>query len=175
MKMANVITVIMGLLIAAVFVLVYMNRASSEVVGAAFSVAFGAVSALALVFAFGKPTPIERAFPVVFIVQKSDRAPIVIPNRPFDTLTLAMFSQAVSADPTLLERDARFKDFGGGPLFHHFLQKAIINWLSVNYWNTWRTRVQRFQAAGMEQSSGPSRDAASFSTITSMSPAFAPQ
>jgi hypothetical protein len=139
MKMANIITAFMALLIAAVFILVYMNRASSEVVGAALPVAFGAVSALALVFAFGKPTPIERAFPVVFIVQKSDQAPIVVPNRPFDTLTLSMFSQAVGADPKLLEKDPRYRDLGGGSLYHYFLQKATINWLSVNYWNTWRT------------------------------------
>jgi hypothetical protein len=162
--MANIITAVMALLITAVFVLVYMNRASSEVVGAALPVAFGAVSALALVFAFGKPAPVERTFPVVFIVQKSDQAPMVIPNRPFDNLTLAIFSQAIAANPKLLDNDARFKSLVGGPLYHYYLQKAIINWLSANYWYTWRTRVQRFQAGAMQQTTGPARDAADFAS-----------
>jgi hypothetical protein len=84
MKMANVVAAFMAILIAAAFTLVYMNRASSEVIGAAVPVTFAAFSALALVFAFGRPSPIERTFAVVFFCQNSNPAPIVIPYRPFD-------------------------------------------------------------------------------------------
>jgi hypothetical protein len=93
MKMAYVVAGLVALLIASVFVLVFMNRASSEVVGAALPVVATAVLALVLVFTFGKPSPIERSFPVTFIFQQSDLYPILVPHRPRQFSTLGMFDQ----------------------------------------------------------------------------------
>jgi hypothetical protein len=138
------VIVVMGLAVAGAFALVVVNRDSPQVIHAAVPVAFGALSALALVFAFGRPAPIEGTFPVIFVLQQADRYPVVIPHRPFPSMTLALFDDAVQANPTLL-KDPRFSGFGGGPLFHQFLQRAIVDWLTSTYFGTWRARVERFR------------------------------
>jgi hypothetical protein len=163
MKMANFVAVGMAALIVFAFVLVYVNRASSEVVGAALPVAFAAFSALGLVFAFGNPQPVERSFPVVFVFQQADKYPIVIPDRPFPSLTLGVFDEAVQVNPKLLQ-DSRFADRSGGPLFHYFLQKALVDWLASNYFNTWRVRVERFEVGGEQSQTSPAPDAKEFAT-----------
>jgi hypothetical protein len=160
--MSTVVAAGMALVIVFAFTLVYLNRASSEVVGAAFPVVFAAISALALVFAFGKPAPIERSFPVLVPFQQADKYPVYVPHRPLQSLTLSMFDKALNSNPKLLE-DPRFKDsVGQNPLFHYYLQKAIINWLSMKYWNTWRIRIERFETGGTQETTGPADDFKSY-------------
>jgi hypothetical protein len=163
MRMAQVIAGVMGLCLLFTFILVYVNRASSEVVGAALPVAFAAMSALGLVFAFGKPAPIERSFPVVFVFQQKDKYPITLPGRPAQFLTIGMFDKAIQANPRLLE-DPRFADGNGHQLFHEFLQKAIVNWMRSRYWATWRLRQERFDIGGQQEEWGAAPDASEFAT-----------
>ena len=161
--MANFIAALMAILIAGALVLVYMNRASSEIVGAALPVAFAAFSALGLVFAFGRPPTIERTFPVVFVIQQADKYPIIVPYRPFPSLALGLFDRAVRANPHLLE-DSRFADTGGGPLFHYYLQKVFVDWLASRHAWTWRVRVDRFHIGTEQEMFGSASDAGEFKT-----------
>ena len=163
-KMGTLFIALMGLAIAAAFALVVVNRASSEVVNAAVPVAFAALSALGLVFAFARQPTIERIFPVVFVVQQADKYPVVVPDRRFPSGTLALFDQAVQSNPRALD-DPRFADFGGGPLFHEFLQKSLVDWISMRHFGTWRMRVDRFSyGSGGQEQFGPTPDAGQYSS-----------
>jgi hypothetical protein len=141
--LSAVLTVVTGVLLMAAFGLVWFNRASPEVVGAAVPVAGAALSGLVLVFAFNKPAPIERAFPVLILGQRSDKQPIFVPQRRASDALLGFFSKAIAENSKLLD-DPRFEDLAAGPLYHHLLQRGILDWISFRYSGTWRVRFETF-------------------------------
>ena len=83
MKMATLLIVLAGLVLASAYILIWMNRASVIIVQAALPAAITLLSALILVFLANRAAPISRVFPVVFVIEKASRLPVVIPNRPF--------------------------------------------------------------------------------------------
>jgi len=161
-KMSIVFIALMGLALAAVFALVVLNRASAAVVNAAVPVAFGAISAIGLVFAFARPEPIARAFPIVFVVERASLLPVVIPDRPFPFMSLGLADQMRQIDPTTFEPPPKQEGFDFiVPLYHEYLQKIVVDSIAAKHSGTWRMRTERFH--GFEQWS-PTPDAAGYSS-----------
>lgn len=163
--MSTVFIAFMALTLTGAFILVVLNRASPSVVNAAVPLAFGALSALGLVFAFTRPEPISRVFPVVFVVERASLLPIVIPDRPFGFLSLHLADEMRQLDPKTFEQP-KGQDEGFDfivPLFHEFLHKVIVDSLAAKQFGTWRMRTERFGGSGFEQF-GPMPDAGSYSS-----------
>ena len=143
--MANALIALTGIVLLLAAALVWFNRASPTVVGAAFPAATGLLSALALVFAFNRPEPISRVFPVVFAIEKTSLLPITIPDRPFPFASLAL-------PPMMKQKDAKAfavpegqSDFDVAvPLYHEYLQKMFVDDLAMKQSGTWRMRTERF-------------------------------
>lgn len=83
LRMNTFLVILAGVVLFAIYVLVWMNRASPTVIGAALPAAITLLSAIVLVFLLNRPAPISRVFPVIFIVEKSSGLPVVVPDRPF--------------------------------------------------------------------------------------------
>jgi hypothetical protein len=160
--MSAAVALLMLLIVNVAFFLVYLNRASAEVLTAAAPVAAGAFSAILLVFTFAKPAPIERAFPVLVLGRQSDLHPIEIPHRPNPRRFRLLFAQWATENASLLSDPAR-PDGEASPLYHHLLQRAIVDWMSTRYFGTWRIRSERFETGDRTERWGPLPDAATTS------------
>jgi hypothetical protein len=160
-RMSTLIIAIMGVTLAAVFALVVINRESREVVSAAVPVSLAAIGAIMLVFAYTRPAPISRTFPVVFVLEQATSYPVVIPDRPFPTQSLALFDSAIQANPKAFE-GLRPRDMGD-PTYHEYLQKLIVDWIAHKHFSVWRLRIDRFQyGSGSEEQWGPAPDASNY-------------
>ncbi|HSL02116.1 MAG TPA: hypothetical protein VK901_01080 [Nitrospiraceae bacterium] len=73
-----VLIVIAGLVLIVAYCLVWMNRDSPAVVGAAIPNVIALASALAMVFVFNRPAPISRVFQVVLVVEKASLLPVMV-------------------------------------------------------------------------------------------------
>src|SRR5687767_3215720 len=98
--MRGTVIVLLGVLLIGVLILIWMNRASGAVAGAALPAVTGLLSALALVFFFNRPEPIVRSFPVVFVIERATYLPITIPYRPFPSMSLALPVMMRAKNPT---------------------------------------------------------------------------
>ena len=143
--MSTSLIVLAGLVLVVAYVLVLMNRASPAVVGAALPAATALLSALALVFAFNRPEPISRVFPVIFVVEKASLLPITIPNRPFPFQSLSLPARMRQIDPKTfdLPNGQNTSDFIM-PLYHEYLQKMFVDDLAGKQFGTWRMKTERF-------------------------------
>lgn len=147
--------------LASVFALVVINRESREVVSAALPVSLGAMGAILLVFAYTRPAPISRTFPVVFVVEQASGYPVAIPDRPFPFQSLALFDSAIQANPKAFE-NVRFRDMGD-PTYHEYLQKLIVDWIAAKHFGAWRLRIERFQyGSGSQEQWGAAPDSGNY-------------
>ncbi len=156
-----------GLVLAVAYIFVLMNRASPAVVGAALPAATALLSAIALVFAFNRPEPISRVFPVIFVVEKASRLPVTIPNRPFPFESLSLPDMMRQIDSKIFDPPNGQNAFDFiTPLYHEYLQKIFVDDLALKQFGTWRMKTERF--VDLIQWS-PMPDAASYpSTILSV-------
>jgi hypothetical protein len=136
-----VVTLFMGLLILAAFVLVFINRDSEKIVTAAVPLAFAAFSGLALIFAFARQEPISRVFPVSFAFQVADKVPITIPHRPIPWVQLFLIDELRQREPKALEEQP---DVQGMLVYHEFLQKALVDWIASRHFKHWRMELLLF-------------------------------
>jgi hypothetical protein len=117
---------------------------------------------LGLVFAFARPEPISRTFPVVFFLQRADKLPIVIPFRPFGSsgTALALPDRLRQKNPGSLEEPpgTNFGDL----VYHDLLQMALIDWISSRHFGTWRVRMTRFDYGMSQEEFGPAPDAQTY-------------
>lgn len=161
--MSTVVIVAMGLLVAAGFVIVVMNRQSQAVVTAAVPVVFGALSAMALVFAFNRPEPIRLTFPTAFYWQKSDKLGVVIPYRSFSWNALSWVEALKQVDPRLLDEPSDKAE--GEELYHDLLQKALVDWIASRHFGTWRVQsIRASTGLGSTEEFGPMPDANQFAS-----------
>jgi hypothetical protein len=145
---------------ALAFYVVWMNRESEKIITAVVPISVAALIGVFLtVFLFGGEPPITAKFPVVFLFRISDRAPLALPDRP---PLLSLFEV-----PTLKERNpALIEDNDNGvTLYHHFLQKAIVDTIASRYSSSWEVEIVDFKTGvGQQQGSQTSRDATEPST-----------
>src|SRR2546428_4070673 len=130
MRMSTVLVVLVGLILAAAYILVIYNRSSAAVVGAALPAATGLLSALVLVFAFNRPAPITRSFSVAFLIEEGSFLPIQIADRPFPFQSLGIADEARQSEPKIFEVPTGGDKYGLiMPLYHEFLQKVLVDHL----------------------------------------------
>lgn len=134
-----------GFLLVAACVVVFMNRTSPTVVQAAVTAVITLVSALGVVFAANRPSPITRTFPVIFAVEKSSLLPIVIPDRPFPLGSLSLPDELKQLDPKTFQISSSPDPFHFvGLLYHEYLQKMFVDDLAEKHIGSWRMRIERF-------------------------------
>lgn len=145
MSTSLILVILAGLVLILVYVLVFINRASPAVVGAALPAATALLSALALVFAFNRPGPISRVFPVIFVVEKATLLPVVIPDRPFPFTSLILPDMMGQVDPKTFDLPNGQNAFDFiKPLYHEYLQKMFVDDLAMKQFGTWRMKTERF-------------------------------
>lgn len=145
---------------ALAFYVVWMNRESEKIVTAVVPISVAALIGVFLtVFLFGGEAPVTAKFPAVFLFRISDRAPLVPPDR---TQLLSLFEvPTLEAEHPELIQD----NDNGATLYHHLLQKAIIDTLTFRYAYTWEIDIVDFKTGvGQQQGSQPARNATEPST-----------
>jgi len=140
-----------------VFVLVYLNRESDKLLNAVVPIATAAIAAIIIGgFVFGGlPSRIEL-FPASFQVQMQRKMPAQLPW----TLTWRRYSHSLFEPAALFNKDPKYFEGDAIPstLYHHLLQKAIVNWMGFNYRSGWQTEVIKFDLPSAHiRTSGPSQ------------------
>lgn len=116
------------------FYLVWNNRASEKIVTTVLPIAVGALLGIYLaVFVFGGEAAITTKFATSFFYREADRLPLAIPYRP------TMFS--LFEVPELFRKDANTKKTEATLLYHHLLQKSIIELFAEKYRGNWETEI----------------------------------
>jgi hypothetical protein len=135
-----------AILISGAFVLVVMNRASEKVITASVPIALAALAGIALVFIFSEEPAVSRVFPVTFVRIKEGGAPANIPyrrNRNVEFLVnmLPKGNSVLANDPQLV--------------YHHLLQKALLEWIALRHWGAWETEQLAFDTGAKLETFGP--------------------
>jgi hypothetical protein len=154
------VLILLVIFTALAFYVVWMNRESEKIVTAVVPISVAALIGVFLtVFLFGGEAPVTAKFPAVFLFRISDRAPLAPPDRP-QLLSLFEVPTLGAEHPELIQDNDN-----GATLYHHFLQKAIIDTLRFRYASTWETEVVDFKTGmGQQQASQPAPDATEPST-----------
>jgi len=136
---------------AGVFYVVWMNRASEKIVTTVIPIAIVAlVGVLITVFVFGGEPPVVKKFPVLFLFRRSDKAPWTPPDRPL-LLSLFEVPELMKNHPELMDDSTE-----GATLYHHLLQRAMIDIIARHHRSSWETEIDRFEiGGGTEEFSGP--------------------
>jgi heme/copper-type cytochrome/quinol oxidase subunit 4 len=154
------VLVVFAIFTALAFYVVWMNRESEKIVTAVFPISVAALIGVFLtVFLFGGEVPVTANFPAVFLFRISDWEPLAPPDRP---QLMSLFEV-----PTLgVEHPELMKDNdNGATLYHHLLQKAIIERLAFLYGSSWEIDILDFKTGmGQQQGSQPSPEAIGPST-----------
>src|SRR5947208_1720175 len=139
MKFYMVMSLIVLAVVAAFYVAV-MNRASEKIMSAVIPITVAAIVGIFMaVFIFGVEAPISTRFPVTFFYRTSDNIPLKLPLRNLQPF-LFIVPQLNQRHPELMKDDTR-----GETLYHHFLQRAIIEILVSRYPSDWETEIVRFR------------------------------
>src|SRR6266446_4932604 len=166
---AAIILLVSGLLTASAFYLVWMNRASEKILSALIPVAVAALTGIILaVFVFGGEPAISAVFPSSFQYRLPSKMPLNLPL----VLMGRRFSQAQFAPGQLSKVHPQFltdpADANGESLYHHLLQKAIIDWMGLTYRGTWQVEMLQFDLPiGREGRFQPTEGASEKSEILS--------
>jgi hypothetical protein len=145
MKIAFLVLLGAFVTIAAIFViwLAWMNRASERVITAIIAAAIALIGAPVAVLVFGGDQPVSAVFPVAFLYQADSKLPANLPwsmsHRRFLPSSLAP-AELFKQDPNSFNDE---KDKLGIELYHHLLQRSLIDWLG--YGGGWQTEILRFE------------------------------
>jgi len=138
------------------FYVVWMNRASEKIITAVIPISIAAlVGVFMTVFVFGGERAETIEFPTTLIYRALDNLPVIMPFRP-PGQTLFLVPELQQSSPEMLKDDAN-----GMILYHHFLQRSIIESLALRYGHSWETKILRFETStGGRQTWGPSENSA---------------
>ncbi len=142
---AVIILSVSGLVTAFVFYLVWMNRASEKILSTILPVAVAALTGIILaVFVFGGEPNATTVFPASFQYRLPSKMPLNLPW----VLTSRRFSQTLFAPAMLYKVHPEFfsepTDDLGQSLYHHLLQRALIDWMGLTYAGTWQVEMLQF-------------------------------
>ncbi len=151
MKAASIFAVLL-ILTLGVFWLVWMNRASEKIITAVVPIAVAALIGVALVvFVFGGESPISEVFPASFLYSIEEKMPADLPWM----LSRHRFTSMLFAPNALHEVHPEYfkdpNDTNGGMLYHHLLQKSIIDWIGTLYRGSWQAEILHFDLPGSSE------------------------
>jgi hypothetical protein len=156
MKMWMIVTFLIALVVLGAFLLVVINRESEKIVTAAIPLAVAALVAIVLIFVYAREEPMTRVFPVRFCYQIADKLPVTIPDRPFPVWSLVLVDRIRKQDSKVLEEPT---DGQGTRIYHEFLLKTLVEWMTMRYPVTWRMENLQFEIGGSEELFQPAVDA----------------
>jgi hypothetical protein len=139
-----------------VFILVYLNRESEKLLNAVVPIATASIAAIIIGgFVLGGLPTRSEVFSAEFQVQLKNKMPVELPwalrwRRP----TQSLFEPAA-----LFKKNPKYFEGNGVPttLYHHLLQKAIIDWMGFNYRSGWQVELTQFDLPSAQvRTSGPS-------------------
>ena len=156
---AYIVFGILILLAVAAFGLGWMNRASEKIISTLIPIEIAAVTGVFLaVLVFGGEPLITEVFPAAFLYDKESKLPWAGPPWPAVrqfTHVLVLFAPAnlQKVHPEFFN-DA--SDAEGRMLYHHLLQRAIIDWMGLRYRKSWQIEDIRFELpTGSHERFGP--------------------
>ena len=143
---AAIILLVSGLLTALAFYLVWMNRASEKILTAVIPVAVAGLAGVFIaVFVFGGEPAITAVFPSSFQYRLASKMPANLPW----LLMSRRFTPSQFAPARLYKVHPEFftdpSDKDGATLYHHLLQRAIIDWMGMLYSGTWQLEILQFE------------------------------
>ena len=149
---AAIVLVLLIVGTAGAFYVAWMNRNSEKIVSAVIPISVGALVGIFMaVFVFGGTTPTSKEFPVTLFFEAPANTPVSLPFRP---IAPALFHvpELIKTEPDALKNsDAAML------LYHHLLQRAIIDNLALRYGHAWRVKINRFETSmGNEMTAQPS-------------------
>src|SRR5438270_1928687 len=142
---------------AGAFYVVWLNRASEKIVTAVLPISVGALAGIFLsIFVFGAEAKTTVRFPVVFLFRK-DKMPVVPPYRPLLS-SLFEVPELQKDHPDLIADDTQ-----GATLYHHLLQRSIVDTIAFWHSGSWETEIDRFNIGGTQEMGRPASDASGVS------------
>jgi hypothetical protein len=148
--------------VAALLVLLWLNRKSERIFGVTASMVAAVVLLLFTVGGLGGEPPVTRTFPVTFQYRLSNGAPLLIPGRshPHD---LALVSELIQKKPDIVKDGHE-----GVTLYHHFLQRTMLDWIALRHVGSWRSEFLYFELGALRsQFSTPARERPQSSRVIS--------
>jgi hypothetical protein len=126
------------------FYVVWMNRASEKIITAVLPISVAALIGIFMaVFVFGGQAATTVQFPAMLIFKAPENIPVALPFRPVQT-SLFLVPLLAKTHPEVM-RDT--VNDGGVTLYHHLLQKSIIEALSLRYSSSWRAKIIRYDTS----------------------------
>lgn len=142
------------------FYVVWMNRASEKIISAVLPISAAALIGIFMaVFVFGGQSTTIVQFPAMFIFKSPENISVAMPFRPVQP-SLFLVPLLAKTNPDLMKDDDN-----GATLYHHLLQKAMIDSLILRYSSSWKAKIIRFdtstgsmtQFGAADDASGPSK------------------
>ncbi len=159
--MKIVLLVLLGafVAVAAIFViwLAWTNRASEKVITAIIAAAVALIGAPVAVLLFGDAQPVSEVFPVAFLYEFDSKLPA---NLPWSISNRRFLASPLAAAELYKQTPESFNDENdklGIDLYHHLLQRSLVDWLART--GGWQTETLRFELPfGREERIGPVQD-----------------
>jgi len=135
-----------AVVVLALFVFVLMNRGSEKVITAVIPITVAAIVAIGLSIAiFGVEPAINEVFPTAFTYRADTKMPADLPW----ALSWRRFNSPLFAPSQLFQRDPKLlqdpDDATGSVLYHHLLQKSLVDWIGSLYRGSWQTELLSFE------------------------------
>ncbi len=149
--------------------LVFINRASEKILTAVFPIVVAAIAAIFITVFVISGEPVATAvFPSSFIYQKASKMPADLPGVIADRRFLPSFFAPVTLHKDHPEFFNDPADENGAILYHHFLQRAIVDWMGFYYASSWRIELLQFDLPfGRQERAQPLEGASQKSKILS--------
>jgi hypothetical protein len=158
LEIMRILDILLAATILFVAWLVFTNRSSEKVLTAAGS---AALFILVYITFSGTQIPATDTYPAVAFYRNSDKS-ILMPEGGW-VFADSELNQLRHSNPELLSSAA---DKDGRTLYHHFLQREIIECLSRTYRGSWRVETHQFELFGDEEGfGGPSSPAVKSNVI----------
>lgn len=151
MRMTSVvdwILLVVGLFYVVAFVFIWMNRGSEKIVTTAIPLGVaGILGTILALLVFGNQEPLTAAFPAGFFINLKDKTPYQLPW----LFEGKRFFQAAFTCKQLFDSNPKAFSEPSDPqeLYHHLLQKALVDWMSFRYGSSWQIEVTPLSGAGI--------------------------
>lgn len=141
-----IVASVFALFTAAAFFIVLLNRASEKILTAVIPIAIaGLVGIYMSVFVFGGEPKVQLIFPASFQYTTQTKMPANVPW----SLQWRRYHNALFLPAKLHSKHPEYfpdsADSAGTSLYHHLLQRAILDWLAERYGHSWQVESTQFE------------------------------
>jgi hypothetical protein len=151
------VLIVFVLLTGGAFWFVWMNRASEKIVTSTLPIAVAAIVGVVLAgLVFGGDADYEAVFPVCYMLDLDSKLPLdsmdemnKLPTENSTVFGSHRFSFGQSPVPELKKQrpdlfaDKTKNDFSVN-IYHHLLQRSLIDFLAMRYWGSWKAEALLF-------------------------------